>query len=59
MRAALILACLTASLLLPAAAQDPAPAAATTPGKVRVVTRNLEPFSFESEGKRVGYAAEL
>ena len=64
MRAALILACLTASLLLPATAQDPAPAGApdsakATPGKIRVVTRNLEPFSFESEGQRVGYAAEL
>jgi polar amino acid transport system substrate-binding protein len=27
--------------------------------KVRVVTRNLEPFSFEKDGRRVGYAAEL
>lgn len=64
MRAALILACLAASLLLPATAQDPAPAGApasatASPGKIRVVTRNLEPFSFDSEGKRVGYAAEL
>lgn len=64
MRAALILACLTASLLLPASAQDPAPAsapaAATSPsGKIRVVTRNLEPFSFEFEGKRIGFAAQL
>lgn len=35
-----------------------APAAAPT-AKLRVVTRNLEPFSFEKEGRRVGYAAEL
>jgi ABC-type amino acid transport substrate-binding protein len=35
-----------------AAAQAPA-------GKIKVVTRNLEPFSFEKDGRRVGYAAEL
>lgn len=35
-------------------------AAAQAPGtKLRVVTRNLEPFSFDKEGRRVGYAAEL
>lgn len=28
-------------------------------GKVRVVTRNLEPFSFDKEGRRLGFAAEL
>jgi polar amino acid transport system substrate-binding protein len=28
-------------------------------GKVRMVTRNLEPFSFEKDGRRLGYAAEL
>jgi polar amino acid transport system substrate-binding protein len=33
--------------------------AAAPTGKVRVVTRNLEPFSFEKDGRRVGYAAEL
>lgn len=27
--------------------------------KVRVVTRNLEPFSFDKDGRRLGYAAEL
>ncbi len=27
--------------------------------KVRVVTRNLEPFSFERDGRRVGFAMEL
>ncbi len=27
--------------------------------KVRVVTRNIEPFSFEQQGRRVGYAMEL
>ena len=40
-----------------AAAQ--APAAAPAGGKVRVITRDLEPFSFEKEGRRVGFAAEL
>lgn len=35
-------------------------AAAQAPGtKLRVATRNLEPFSFEKDGRRVGYAAEL
>ncbi|OYW31436.1 MAG: hypothetical protein B7Z47_01110 [Chthoniobacter sp. 12-60-6] len=54
------------SLVPEAAAQAPAaPAAASAPAtssataKVRVVTRNLEPFSFEKDGRRVGYAAEL
>jgi len=37
-------------------AQAPAAPAAA---KVRVVTRNLEPFSFEKDGRRAGYAAEL
>ena len=27
--------------------------------KIRVVTRNIEPFSFEQDGRRVGYAMEL
>jgi polar amino acid transport system substrate-binding protein len=52
-----------ASLVSPAAAQAPATTPAAAPAapaaKVRVVTRNLEPFSFEKEGRRVGYAAEL
>ncbi len=35
-------------------------AAAQAPGtKLRVATRNLEPFSFEKDGRRVGYATEL
>jgi len=32
---------------------------ATAAEKLRVVTRNLEPFSFEKGGRRVGFAAEL
>ncbi len=49
------------SLVPGAAAQAPAVVpTATSPGaKIRVVTRNLEPFSFEKDGRRVGYAAEL
>lgn len=50
----------------PALAQNPAPAAAPTQapppapaGMLRVVTRNLEPFSFDVEGSRVGFASEL
>jgi polar amino acid transport system substrate-binding protein len=35
-----------------AAAQAPA-------AKLRVATRNLEPFSFDKDGRRVGFAAEL
>lgn len=27
--------------------------------KIRVVTRNIEPFSFEKDGRRTGFAAEL
>lgn len=37
-------------------------AATTVPAhaqKLRVVTRNIEPFSFEQDGRRVGYAMEL
>ena len=37
----------------------PQAAAQDATGKVRVVTRTLEPFSFEKDGRRVGYAAEL
>jgi polar amino acid transport system substrate-binding protein len=29
------------------------------PQKIRVVTRNIEPFSFERDGQRVGFAMEL
>jgi polar amino acid transport system substrate-binding protein len=48
------------SLVPEAAAQAPAAPATTAVGnKIRVVTRNLEPFSFEKDGRRVGYAAEL
>jgi ABC-type amino acid transport substrate-binding protein len=35
------------------------PGQENAPAKLRVVTRNLEPFSFEKDGRRVGYAAEL
>lgn len=60
MRTVFLIPLLVVSLLLPATAQDAPPAAATaTPGKIRVVTRNLEPFSFEFEGKRIGFAAQL
>ena len=70
MRTAILIPFITLSLLAPATAQTPppsvppagAPAAASdaaTAGKIRVVTRNLEPFSFEIDGKRVGFAAEL
>jgi len=52
----ILFAAVFAALIPQAGAQAPA-AAPTT--KVRVVTRNLEPFSFEKEGRRVGYAAEL
>lgn len=48
-----------ASAQVPAAAPASAPAATAPGSKIRVVTRNLEPFSFEKEGRRVGYAAEL
>ena len=30
-----------------------------TPQKLRVVTRNIEPFSFERDGQRIGFAMEL
>lgn len=43
----------------PAAAPAAAPAAPATGEKLRIVTRNLEPFSFEEAGARVGFAAEL
>lgn len=45
--------------LAPAFAQNPAPAPAATAEKLRIVTRNLEPFSFEEGENRVGFAAEL
>lgn len=49
------------SFVTEVAAQAPAavPAATNAGAKIRVVTRNLEPFSFEKDGRRVGYAAEL
>jgi len=47
---------LSAAVILMSAPQ----AVAQEPGtKLRVVTRNLEPFSFEKDGRRAGYAAEL
>jgi len=42
----------TLGTILDAAAQAPA-------AKLRVATRNLEPFSFDKDGRRVGFAAEL
>jgi ABC-type amino acid transport substrate-binding protein len=54
----LLFAGLLSSLVSTAEAQAPATATAPT-AKLRVVTRNLEPFSFEKDGRRVGYAAEL
>ena len=51
---------LAAAVLTTLAPQASAQAPAATPvAKIRVVTRNLEPFSFDKEGRRVGYAAEL
>lgn len=44
------------SLPAQAPVTSPAPASGS---KIRVVTRNLEPFSFEKSSRRVGYAAEL
>ncbi|WP_395746182.1 transporter substrate-binding domain-containing protein [Prosthecobacter sp.] len=54
----LLLSTVSLLALVPEAAAQ-APASAPAGGKIRVVTRNLEPFSFEKEGRRVGYAAEL
>lgn len=48
MRRFILLALLFASVISAGAAE-----------KVRVVTRNLEPFSFEKDGRRVGFAIEL
>ncbi len=42
-----------------AAAPSPSPATATSTKKIHVVTRNLEPFSFMQDERRVGFAAEL
>ena len=53
--AVLVLGCLGAGFFVPGVSgQEAVPA-----GKIRVVTRDLEPFSFVKEGRRVGYAAEL
>lgn len=48
MRFFLLFSVLLATLLSNASAQ-----------KVRVITRNLEPFSFQQDGKQVGFAMEL
>ena len=51
----LVLVWLGAGVLVPAVwGQEAVPA-----GKIRVVTRDLEPFYFVKEGRRVGYAAVL
>lgn len=49
MRHLLVLFCLALSLSAPLQAAE----------KLRVVTRDLEPFSFEKDGRRIGYAMEL
>ncbi|MDB6004865.1 MAG: hypothetical protein JWR15_1852 [Prosthecobacter sp.] len=54
----LLLSAVSLTSFVPEAAAQ-APAATMPTGKIRVVTRNLEPFSFEKDGRRVGYAAEL
>ena len=59
MRAPLLLLSAVALFSFICAAAAQAPVAAPTGGKVRVVTRNLAPFSFEKNGRRTGYAAEL
>jgi len=58
MRHLLLLTLLLTSTLSPIFAQA-LEAPATEPQKLRVVTRNLEPFSFEQDKRRVGFAAEL
>jgi polar amino acid transport system substrate-binding protein len=59
MRAHLLLLSVVCLISLVPQVSAQIPAAAPTGGKIRVVTRNLEPFSFEKDGRRVGYAAEL
>lgn len=59
MRVLLLFLSAVAILGLAAEAAAQAPVAAPAGRKLRVVTRNLEPFSFEKDGRRVGYAAEL
>lgn len=49
---------LSAAVLATFVPQAGAQAQAAIPaGKIRMVTRNLEPFSFDKDGRRVGYAA--
>ncbi len=43
----------------PAVAEVQPVSSAMPAEKLRVITRNLEPFSFEKAGRRVGFAAEL
>ena len=60
MRSFLLTLSISALAVLIPHATAQAPAATSVPvGKIRVVTRNLEPFSFEKDGRRAGYAAEL
>ncbi|WP_395741346.1 transporter substrate-binding domain-containing protein [Prosthecobacter sp.] len=59
MRAGLVILSALALISFLSEAAGQAPAATTSGAKIRVVTRDLEPFSFEKEGRRVGYAAEL
>lgn len=55
MRHLILLTLFLTSTLAPILAQT----TATQPQKLRVITRNLEPFSFEQDKRRVGFAAEL
>ncbi|OYW75267.1 MAG: hypothetical protein B7Z37_14020 [Verrucomicrobia bacterium 12-59-8] len=59
MRTLLLLLATVSLISLASEAAAQAPAAVPASGKVRIVTRNLEPFSFEKDGRRLGYAAEL
>ncbi len=52
-------ACLPLFFALSALGQEPSPAPASPPAKLQVVVRNIEPFSFEQDGRRTGYAMEL
>ena len=55
-----LFALLIASFFISLATEAQAQAQAPPPTqKARVVTRNIEPFSFEKDGRRVGYAMEL
>lgn len=50
---------LSALSLISFVSEAAAQGASSAGGKIKIVTRNLEPFSFEKDGRRAGYAAEL